>query len=462
MNPSYPIPDSGRRSGETLRRCETAIREDLHVFQAAGRWLAYGRVSGALMDITPSEAAVLRQVIEDGDHDTVGPRTASLDAYAATLRRTIERISRQKVSREGLGTVRAFLVLVTDACNLACTYCYCHFGRRGPAAHMSEETAESVVLAARDLGIGRLVFFGGEPLLNFSAVRGITARAASLGLKLEYGMTTNATLVTEDIAQDLRRWGVRVSVSIDGPPEVHNLTRVYPGGAGSYDDVLRGIEILMKHDLLALVEVTHSARHPADLGRILGHMETLGVPVTCTCVDGLPCAPYAGEIVGGERIKRYYDELVPKVFEDLAGAGECSVSGVAELVAAVLSPVSVHRPHICGGVAGRAAIAPDGRVYPCPETMEEGYSFGSVRDPGFAEAFEERRKTALSRLSKGPALERLWFANLVDTCIVRLTRDDVGNFVLRQADEISDCLEHAVGLIAVQAERAGLGPAAFG
>lgn len=106
--------------------------------------------------------------------------------------------------------------------------------------------------------------------------------------------------------------------------------------------------------------------------------------MTSTCVDGLPSAPYAGEIVGGERIKRYYDELVPKVFEDLAGAGKCSVSGVAELV------------------AGRAAIAPDGRVYPCPETMEEGYSFGSVRDPGFAEAFEERRKTALSRLSKGP------------------------------------------------------------
>jgi uncharacterized protein len=245
-------------------------------------------------------------------------------------------------------------------------------------------------------------------------------------------------------------------VSIDGPPEVHNLTRVYPGGAGSYDDVLRGIEILRKHDLLTLVEVTHSARHPADLGRILSHMEPLGVPVTCTCVDGLPTAPYAGEIVGGERLKRYYDELVPKVFEDLAGAGECSVSGVAELVAAVLSPVSVHRPHICGGVASRAAIAPDGRVYPCPETMEEGYSFGSVRDPGFTDAFEERRKTALSRLLKGPSLERLWFANLVDTCIVRLTRDDAGNFILRQAGEISDCLEHTVGLIAVQAEKAGL------
>lgn len=64
----------------------------------------------------------------------------------------------------------------SPVCNLACTYCYCRLCR--------PETVGHVVRAVRDLGVRRLAFFGGEPLLNLAAMCHIVASAEKLGLDL--------------------------------------------------------------------------------------------------------------------------------------------------------------------------------------------------------------------------------------------------------------------------------------
>jgi len=71
-------------------------------------------------------------------------------------------------------------------------------------------------------------------------------RFGALGKQVEFVMTTNATLLTEEIVDwlDAHRFGL--SVSIDGPRSIHDLNRRTVGGAGTYDVVRRKVEMLLK------------------------------------------------------------------------------------------------------------------------------------------------------------------------------------------------------------------------
>ena len=60
--------------------------------------------------------------------------------------------------------------------------------------------------------------------------------------KLYFSFTTNAVLMTEEIAKELAQYeNFGVLVSIDGPREVHDLYRVDVSGKGTFDRALRGL-----------------------------------------------------------------------------------------------------------------------------------------------------------------------------------------------------------------------------
>lgn len=429
--------------GPSFYALEQAVRKDLHVFRRDGRWFAYGKTSGLVLQLSAAQAEAW------GRRGSVagGPVPCrSGDIYALTILEIARLLAVRKVVGEGLGPVRSFLVLVTDECNLACTYCYCRFAPAPRLGPMTRETAEQVVRTALALDVSHLAFFGGEPLLNLPAIATILEAASKSGAGIGFSMTTNATRITAEIADLLARAEVRVSVSIDGPREVHDVTRVYPDGRGSHADVVRGIELLRRRSILDLVEITHSARHPAALSAVVRAMMGWGCPITCSCVEGAEDAPFAADIVRGDRLKTYYDELLRGLGEPDGNAG--TVSGAGELLAALRSETAIRRPYICSGVMTRATIAPDGRIFPCPETMNEEYCFGSVAEANLPQRFAGQRERALDRLRRGPSIRRHWFGDLVDTCIVRLRRRADGDLEFTNPGEISDCLEHVLSLMA--------------
>ena len=114
----------------------------------------------------------------------------------------------------------ATLVLnVTNKCNLSCTYCYEYgedkltseesFGK----ARMDDKTArDSIDFLMRSSGDRpqvSITFFGGETLLNFDAIKTATEYAEEQGNKngkrVHYSLTTNATLLTDDIVDFLTK-----------------------------------------------------------------------------------------------------------------------------------------------------------------------------------------------------------------------------------------------------------------
>ena len=144
---------------------------------------------------------------------------------------------------------------VTTGCNLSCTYCY-----KEDLAVPADSKKMDFVTAARSIDLllaagaererVNVVFFGGEPLTNIALIKAVIAYAEHAGERsgrhVDFSMTTNATLLTPTLIDFLDSHRVGISVSIDGPKDVHDRHRRSVGGRGTYDAVARRVGLLLE------------------------------------------------------------------------------------------------------------------------------------------------------------------------------------------------------------------------
>ena len=146
-----------------------------------------------------------------------------------------------KLDQHPLNTL---VLSVSSGCNLACGYCYKEdLAKPSLAQKMDVDTARRGVDLLIKESAARpelnLAFLGGEPLTNLPLIRAIVAyaeeRSTQEAKKINFSITTNATLLTEEIIDflDAHRFGV--AISIDGPKDIHDRRRKTIAGAGSYD-----------------------------------------------------------------------------------------------------------------------------------------------------------------------------------------------------------------------------------
>ncbi len=139
-------------------------------------------------------------------------------------------------------------LVLTHRCNLACTYCYAGEHHR---RQMEDRVADRAVdlLFADGADTAQLSFFGGEPFLRIDAMRRATERARRQAeerrARLILQCTTNGTELDGEAIRFVRESGMRVTVSIDGVKEAHDLHRPRAGGGSSFDQCLRGLRALV-------------------------------------------------------------------------------------------------------------------------------------------------------------------------------------------------------------------------
>lgn len=136
------------------------------------------------------------------------------------------------------------IILPTEKCNFRCTYCYEDFA----VGRMKKETILGIksLLEKRcinNLDYLKISWFGGEPLTAKDTVLEISDYATSLSKKypnLYYAgtMTTNGYLLDYNTASRFADVGVRAyQISIDGPRDVHNKSRIRADGSGTYEQI---------------------------------------------------------------------------------------------------------------------------------------------------------------------------------------------------------------------------------
>jgi len=143
---------------------------------------------------------------------------------------------------------------VTQECNLECKYCAYssqrYFYQRTPSAQsLSFETGRKVLNYIKKIIDGRsnrefaIGFYGGEPLLKYQLIKQMVTYAKNIfkDWELLFTMTTNGTLLTEEIIRFLIDHSFYLHVSLDGPEENHDAKRVFSNGNGSFQQVMKNL-----------------------------------------------------------------------------------------------------------------------------------------------------------------------------------------------------------------------------
>jgi len=181
------------------------------------------------------------------------------------------------------------LVKLASRCNIQCTYCYWFRDAevyKKPAVFTKD--AEDAFCKRLEEHINEhqleeflIIYHGGEPLL-FPKHRFITLQKKireieeRTGCAIPRGLTTNAMLIDEEWAKILKEYEISVSVSIDGPPEIHDTYRIDFKGKGTLAATLKGVEHLRNVELEpGFISVCNPATDPALLLDYV--VDTLGV-----------------------------------------------------------------------------------------------------------------------------------------------------------------------------------------
>lgn len=159
---------------------------------------------------------------------------------------------------------------VTHPCNLRCVHCYDVVDYR--RQDLNTVDALDVIQRLAWVGVGFVVFSGGEPLLR-KDLFDLMLACQSAGMK--FGMRSNATLVTQETAGILRQLGLAViGVSLDGATaETHDAVR----GPGSFQKTMQGIALLRAADIPMNIEVVLSRRNVHQSLACVELAEQLGV-----------------------------------------------------------------------------------------------------------------------------------------------------------------------------------------
>jgi len=160
--------------------------------------------------------------------------------------------ARVKVDSYPLSTL---VLNVNTGCNLSCTYCYkedLQTPARGERMNFSvaSRSVDLLLQQAEARDSISIVFFGGEPLTNMPLIRQVVEyaerRVAETGKRVEFSLTTNATLLTPELVDFFDAHRIGISISMDGPKVIHDRNRRSVGGKGTYDVVVKKARLLLE------------------------------------------------------------------------------------------------------------------------------------------------------------------------------------------------------------------------
>jgi serine-type anaerobic sulfatase-maturating enzyme len=288
------------------------------------------------------------------------------------------------------------IVKATRHCNLRCAYC--HDWRVGASQRMDFKVMATMIRAAlRDSEYDSIDFIwhGGEPTVLpisfYEKALYVQSRFRRPEQFVMNSVQTNGTRITPQWARFWALNGFTVSISLDGPPEVHDKTRVYASGRASFEDVLKGMGILRNYRVPfgVLMVIDHEA---LEIGpdRIFDFFLEHGI----TTFGLIPVAPTnQPSAVGPSPTEHYVDPaqmtaFLMRMYDRWEEHGDPRIC-IREL-RSLRSRLLGRPPQICtlagGCLAQYYAVEPNGDVAHCDRFVgDPRYTVGNVAQQSFSD-----------------------------------------------------------------------------
>lgn len=299
--------------------------------------------------------------------------------------------------------IKAMCLNIAHDCNLKCKYCFADEGEyKGKRQLMTPEVGKRAVdFVIKSSGPRRNIevdLFGGEPLLAFNTVKEIVEYAKEVekahNKVIRFTMTTNATLLNDEIMEYIDKNMGNIVLSIDGRKAVNDDIRVRADGSGSYDSILPKIKkmIAMRDKTKQYYVRGTFTRNNTDFYEDVKHFAELGFeeisiePVVLEesnelslREEDIPVIFENYDKLYKEMLQRHRDGNSFKFYHfniDLQG-GPCVYKRISG----------------CGAGHEYVAVTPEGDIYPCHQFVgNQEFKMGSIFDGDIDEKLSTKFK----------------------------------------------------------------------
>lgn len=301
--------------------------------------------------------------------------------------------------------IKAVCLNIIHGCNLRCKYCFADEGEyHGHKGVMDIDTAKKAIdYVVKRSGPRRNIeidLFGGEPTMIMDTIKEIIAYAREHEKEwkknIRFTMTTNATLLNDEMMEFMDKEMGNIILSLDGRKEVNDNVRIKVDGSGSYDDILPNIKKMIDkrtEGKMYFVRGTFTRANTdfyEDVKAMVneGFREISIEPVVLE--NGHPLALREEDLPTiFDNYDKLYEEMRRRKVEgdefkfyhfniDLQG-GPCVYKRISG----------------CGAGFEYVAITPQGEVYPCHQFVgKEEYKLGSIGDDTYDAELGKKFKKA--------------------------------------------------------------------
>ena len=248
------------------------LRDNLFILPSTGRnKIVYAPLQGYSFFCTPKDVHEIAAYIKNG--------TPISDNHLNKYLKTIEE-EEIEYPNEAPSIIRPnrLLIILSQQCNLACSYCYAHESRSKQRLDLNIIfTGVDYLLSYDENDLKVFTFIGGgEPFVTWNlleeSIYYIEKKANERNIKYQIRIVTNGTLITEEKAQWLSNKNVVISLSFDILPDIQDKQRSMPHGISSHAKVAQGIDVLRKNKIPFIFRstITH-----LNVGRMLEMAKTI-------------------------------------------------------------------------------------------------------------------------------------------------------------------------------------------
>ncbi len=239
------------------------LKRDLHIIPVSNGNLVYSPLRRGLFWASNDASHIIYDFLE-GDEKIL----EQVDEPAVRHLRQLSKIEVVPPTKDMLNMGNSLVVIPSQACNLACSYCF------ASKAHAKDIIDKSILVNAYDYilkseGVEKCFSFigGGEPMLTWDIIKWSFEYISSHNNKNDkilYNITTNASILNEEILSSLREHNVHLNISFDVLKEVQDVQRPFHNNArSSFDAIHNNLLLLDKSKISYSIRSTITARNVA-------------------------------------------------------------------------------------------------------------------------------------------------------------------------------------------------------
>ncbi|HIJ55574.1 MAG TPA: mycofactocin radical SAM maturase [Deltaproteobacteria bacterium] len=262
---------------------------------------------------------------------------------------------------------------VTYACNLSCIHCLSDGGKKRRGELTTEECMQ-VIDTLSEMKVFQFNIGGGEPFMRSDFLDLIDYAHAR---EMVTCISTNGTLIDDDIARRLDSPLVYIQVSLDGAsPDSNDAIR----GKGSFRNVIKALACLRKRDIEVSINTVLTHRSFPELDRMVALAAEYGAKLRVSRFrpSGRGKASWSQLNIGKTQMIAFSDWL-SRHLRVSTGDSFFSISTEDRRSLGL---------NMCGACKLTCCISPEGNVYPCAFLQDQEFLAGRLPADDFADIWE--------------------------------------------------------------------------